>query len=174
MKIFLSFLAVFVLFPFHVSAGLDLENQVDIDMPTLDLNNDGRILREEVAEYMFFFLDRDGNESLTKGEYHRERPINVLPYESESVPFIDINGDKQHDDVVYDTASFLQTIYVDEYDTDDGAIKAYDMMDIVFGRIDTDKSRAVELDEWQKHFLKFAKKRGNLAPKAANNDYYAQ
>ena len=64
-------------------------------------------------------------------------------------------------------------MYVDEYDAEEG-IKAYDMMDIVFGRIDTDKSRGVELDEWQKHFLKFAKKKPNLAPKAANNDYYAQ
>ena len=165
-------LVVFVSSPSQ--AGLDLENQTKIYVPALDLDNDGRILRTEVAEYMFFFLDRDGNESLTKGEYHRERPITVLPYEAEGVSFIDIDNDKQHDEVVYDTAGFLQAIYVDEYDTDDGAIKAYDMMDIVFGRIDTDKSRAVELDEWQKHFQKFANKKPDQAPKAANNDYYGQ
>lgn len=171
--IFLTLFLLVAVISMPVRAGLDLENQEEIDIPRLDLDNDGRILRTEAAEYLFFYLDHDGNEVLTKGEYHRERPITVLPYEAEAVPFIDLDNDKRHDEVVYETRTFLQTMYVDEYDAEEG-IKAYDMMDIVFGRIDTDKSRGVELDEWQKHFLKFAKKKPNLAPKAANNDYYAQ
>ncbi len=167
-------IALFVFISMPAQAGLDLENQTEINIPALDLDNDGRIMREEAAKYLFFYLDHDGNEVLTKGEYHRERPITVLPYEAESVNFIDLNNDKQNDEGVYTTETFLQMVYVGEYDPSDEGIKAYNMMDLNFLRMDRDKSKGVELDEWQKHYLKFAAKKPNIAPKAADNDFYAQ
>ena len=175
----LSLIAAFwgVLFcPPFAWAGLDLENQQDIHIPALDLDNDGRILRTEVAEYLFFYFDHDGNEVLTKGEYHKERPLTVLPYEVESVPFIDIDNDKQHDEGVYTTERFIRAVMVDEeaYDPEAEGLKAYRLMDLYFSRFDKDKSGAIELDEWQKYYRKFAAKKPNVAPKAADQDYYAQ
>lgn len=172
----IAVLVAVLTFPFPVQAGLDLENQQEIHIPDLDLDNDGRILRTEVAEYLFFYFDHDGNEVLTKGEYHRERPLTVLPYEAESVAFIDVDNDKQHDEVVYDTESFLRAFMVneDEYDAEAEGIKAYRLMDLYFSRFDKDKSGGIELDEWQKHYQKFAVKRPNQAPKAADNDYYSK
>jgi len=175
----MKYLLVFMLLVFTaspVAAGLDLENQTEIHIPALDLDNDGRIQRTEVAEYLFFYFDRDGNEVLTKGEYHRERPITVLPYEAESVSFIDLDNDKQNDEIVYTTETFLKAVMVnpEEYDPEAEGIKAYRLMDLYFSRFDRDKSNGVELDEWQKHYLKFAAKKPNLSPKAADNDFYAQ
>ena len=74
MKIAITlFAAALLITPFNANAGLDLENQTEIHIPNLDLDNNGRILRTEVAKYMFFYFDRDGNEVLTKGEYHKNR-----------------------------------------------------------------------------------------------------
>ncbi len=172
----IRFFAVLLLclLPAGAQAGLNLGNQETLYVPNLDLDNDGRILRTEVAEYMFFYFDRDGNESLTKGEYHRVRPFVLVEYDPLEAQFIDINNDGEDDGVVYDTESFLAAVMLNEDYLEEDGIKAYHMMDLYFSRFDTDKSRAIELDEWQKHFQKFANRKPNMAPKAANNDYYAK
>lgn len=172
--LFLFVFSMFVIVPAH--AGLDLENQEEIYVPDFDLDNDGRIIREEIAKYVFFYFDRDGNESLTKGEYHKRRPMTVLPYEADAAPFVDLDNDGEDDGVIYDTESFVKAFMVDaeEYDPEADGIKAYELMDLYFLRIDTDKSRAVELDEWQKHYKKFANRRGNIAPKAFDQDSYTK
>jgi len=167
----LALLALSLTF-FPALAGLDLENQKEVPIGALDIDHDGRIQRVEAAKYMFFYFDRDGNEVLTKGEYHRKLDIELIPYEGEGINIIDLDGDGQDDQTEYTLETFLQTVMIGDYDPEEKQIKAFEMMDIYFSRLDTDKSRAIELDEWQKHYLKYAVKKPNLSPKNANNDYY--
>ena len=158
-------------------AGLDLENQTQIPIGALDLDRDGRIMREEATKYLFYYFDHDGNEVLTKGEYHRERPLEVLPYEGEAISFIDLDGDGEDDGVetYTDKQAFMAAIVIgDEYDPTDEGIEAYHVLDIYYGRLDSDKSKAIELKEWQRHFTKHAAKKPNMPPKSADHRRYAQ
>lgn len=171
------FLAALVAGMFYfpaAKAGLDLQNQTEIRIGDLDLDHDNRILRKEVAEYMFYYFDRDGNEVLTKGEYHAERAIAVVPYEGDAITIIDLDNDGQDDGVRYTQETFLQKAMIGEYKPDAKGIKAYNFMDIYFLRLDTDESRAIEMSEWQKAYEKHAVSKPNHAPEAANNDHYAQ
>ncbi len=162
-----------VAFPFSAAwAGLDLENQREIHIGALDLDRDGRISRKEAAEYMFFYFDHDGNEVLTKGEYHRKRKVSVVPYEGDEITVIDLDNDGQDDGVSYTTDTFLEEVMVGDYDPEDDGIKAYTFMDIYFLRLDSDKSRSIELDEWQKAYEKHAVIKPNMSPKAAKQDRY--
>lgn len=155
-------------------AGLDLENQTQVPIDALDLDVDGRITRTEVAKYMFYYFDRDGNESLTKGEYHANRPIDVLPKQNPAITFIDIDNDGKDDGVEYGKDSFLEAVMVGEYVPGSTEIKAMDIIDIYFLRADTDESRAVELSEWQKIYAKHGVKKENTPPEAANQDHYGR
>ena len=85
-----------------------------------------------------------------------------------------VNGDGENDDTEYTTETFLQKTMIGEHDPEAEGLKALRFLDVYFLRLDTDKSRAIELDEWQKHYLKFAAQQPNAAPKAANNDYYGR
>ncbi|MBP7722221.1 MAG: EF-hand domain-containing protein [Alphaproteobacteria bacterium] len=156
------------------AAGLDLENQTQIPIDALDLDADGRITRTEVAKYMFYYFDRDGNESVTKNEYHAERPIDVLPKQNPAITFIDLDNDGQDDGVEYNKDSFLEAVMVGEYAPGSTEIKALNVLDIYFLRADTDESRAIELSEWQKIYAKHSVKKGNAPPEAANQDHYAK
>lgn len=160
-----------------VHAGLNLKNQTEVYIPDLDLDKDGRIQRAEMAKYMFYYFDRDGNESLTSGEMHADREFGVRPYEAAAVSFIDLDNDGADDGVVYDTRSFLMAVMADEYepeDDDEGTIEASDFIDRSLLEADTDKSKAVELDEWLKAYDKHAAVRANRAPKAADQDGYSR
>ena len=97
-----------------------------------------------------------------------------MPYEAETVPFIDIDNDGKHDEIIYDTQTFLNAVMLETPDEEATEIKAKDLMDLYFSRFDTDKSGGIEEDEWQKHYIKFAKNKLNLPKKNANNDYYAK
>ncbi|MGB4107325.1 MAG: hypothetical protein WBK55_05970 [Alphaproteobacteria bacterium] len=160
--------------PLPATAGLDLENQTQVPIDALDLDTDGRITRTEVAKYMFYYFDRDGNESLTKGEYHTDRPIDVLPKQKPGITFIDLDNDGQDDGVEYNKDSFLETVMVGKYEPGSAEIKAMNVIDIYFLRADTDESRAIELSEWQKIYAKHAVKKENTPPEAANQDHYAK
>lgn len=160
--------------PLPATAGLDLENQTQIPIDALDLDADGRIIRTEVAAYMFYYFDRDGNESLTKNEYHAEHPIDVLPKQNSAITFIDLDNDSQDDGVEYNKDSFLEAVMVGEYAPGSPEIKALNVLDIYFLRADTDESRAIEMGEWQKIYAKHSVKKGNTPPEAANQDHYTK
>lgn len=155
-------------------AGLDLKNQTEVYIPDFDLDKDGRIQRAEMAKYMFYYFDRDGNESLTNGEMHADREIGVKPYEAAAVTFIDLNNDGADDGVVYDKASFLAAVMVEDYDPEEATIDASDFVGGSLLEVDTDKSKAAEIDEWQKAYEKHAVNRPNQAPSAAGQDGYAR
>ena len=157
-------------------AGLDLENQTEIYIPDLDLDHDGRIHRTELAEYLFFYFDHDGNESLTKGEYRRERAFTLLPYEAEEIEFIDLDHDGKDDGLTYDMAAFLQTVMVDKEAAaiaiEDGQFDAEHVIDLYFSRLDINKNRAIDMDEWQDEYAKHGVIKPKKRPKAANNNRY--
>ncbi len=153
-------------------AGLDLQNQKYIEIDDMDLNHDKRLVRTEVAEYLFYYFDRDGNESLDRIEYRRERELSFKPNEDSVLRMIDLDNDGFDDDVVYTNESFFKEAMIGDYDPDELPIDAKYFMDVSFLRLDTDHSRAIELDEWQKIYGKYAVVKPNAPPKAANQDRY--
>lgn len=164
------------LFPASARAGLDLANQTEIDIPALDLDDDGRIRREEAAEYLFYYFDRDGNETLTNGEYGADREISLLPYEAAAAPFVDLDGDGKDDGAVYTTETFLAAVMQGEYDPQaEGApavVTAKKMAGLSFLKADDNGSGAVEMTEWQKSWLRNAAVKPKQPPKAANQNRY--
>ncbi|MCB9990480.1 MAG: hypothetical protein H6867_03750 [Rhodospirillales bacterium] len=154
------------------AAGLDLANQQEIALQDLDLDHNGRITREEAGTYMFFYFDYDGNESLSRGEYGKERPVTLLPYDGEGITFIDLDHDGTDDGTDFTIDSFLAKVMVDEYDPENGKIEAKDVIGTGYLKADTDRSKYIELDEWLKIYARHATKKGNLPPKAANEDRY--
>jgi len=164
------------LLPAPARAGLDLANQTEIDIPALDLDGDGRIRREEAAEYLFYYFDRDGNETLTNGEYSADREISVLPYEASAAPFVDLDGDGKDDGAVYTTESFLAKTMTGEYDPPaEGAaavVTAKKMTGMSFLKTDDDRSGAIEMTEWRKAWLLNAAVKPKQPPKAANQNRY--
>ncbi len=168
--VFFSALTLGLCLPAH--AGLDLKNQTEVAIDDLDLDHNGRITRKEVAEYMFYYFDRDGNEVLTSGEYRATRPIAVKPSDGTLVTFTDLDNDGQDDGIKYDTESFLKKAMVSEYDPGGKGIRAQDFVDLYLMRIDSDKSDGVELSEWQKAYEKHAVNKPNTPTEANNNDRY--
>jgi len=154
-------------------AGLDLNNQKEISIDWLDINLDGRVTREEVGKYLFFYFDHDGNESLSRGEYRKAREMTFLPYDGDRITFVDIDHDGLNDGTDLTAETFTQKAVVGEYDPDEGLI-AKEILDEGYLKADSDRSKYIELDEWQKIYKKHAAKRGNLPPKAANEDSYSR
>lgn len=173
---FILFLTATILLPAPARAGLDLANQTEIDIPALDIDGDGRIRREEAAEYLFYYFDRDGNETLTNGEYSADREISILPYETSAAPFVDLNGDGKDDGTVYTTESFLAAVMQGEYDPPaEGAaavVTAKKMAGMSFLKTDDNGSGAIEMTEWQKSWLRNAAVKPKQPPKAANQNRY--
>lgn len=176
LKIFI--IVVLCVFPSSAFAGLDLENQSQINIPDLDLDQDGRIRREEMARYMYFYFDHDGNEVLTKGEYHREYPIEILPYEAGAVDFIDLDNDGNDDGQVYTTESFLLTVMVDKEAAakavEAGQLDALGFIGKWFLNLDINKSRAIDLHEWMDEYSMHGVNKPARSPKAADNNRYSQ
>jgi hypothetical protein len=158
--------------PGAARAGLDLSNQTEIPVAALDLDHDGRIHRHEMARYMFYYFDHDGNETLTNGEYGRKRPLALVPYEGTEVSIIDLDNDGQDDGVAYDTATFAARTVIGEIDAAATEITAKIFLGTSFLKMDKDKSGGVELDEWLKAYEKHAVIQPNQPPKAADNDGY--
>lgn len=171
-KFYCTVLAGLILNSAPAQAGLDLENQEEIRLEWLDLDLNGRITRTEVGEYLFFYFDRDGNESLSRGEYSKEREITFIPYEGEGITFVDINHDGQHDGTDFTTETFLHSAMIGEYDPEADGIEADEVLDKGYLKADSDRSKYIELDEWQKIYGKGAKIKANAAPKSANQDRY--
>jgi hypothetical protein len=169
-----AFLALFCT-ALPAQAGLDLENQTEIRIPAMDLDQNGRLTREEMATYMFYYFDHDGNETLSQGEYYARRPLTILPYDAAALDYVDLDNDGQDDATLYTTETFLAKTMIGKPDSDEGpGIEAYEFMDLGFLRMDVDKSRYIELKEWAKHYQKFAVKKPNLPPKAADQDRYGR
>ena len=153
-------------------AGLDLENQQEIRIDWLDLNRDKRITRAEVGEYLFFYFDRDGNESLSRSEYNRDQELTVIPYEGDFITYVDIDNDNVNDGTEFTTESFLVKAMIGTYDPEKGTIEAQDVIDKGWLRADSDRSGYIELDEWQDIYERAAVMKKNKSPAFASEDRY--
>ena len=170
-------LAIIVMMvPSFAQAGLELENRTQIHIPDLDLDGNGRVTRSELSEYMFFYFDNDGNESLTKGEFHHKRPIAVLPYDPQDLESVDLDHDGQNDPQPYTTETFLKTVMVDKDAAPEaaaeGQIKALRFIDEWFLRLDINDSGAIEPHEWHDEYKMHGVNKPKKRPKAADNNRY--
>ncbi len=166
------FFAAFSLSSAPAQAGLDLQNQTEIKIGDLDLNHDHFIKREEVAEYMFYYFDHDGNESLTNGEYGARRPVSVIPYEGTDITTIDLDNDGKDDGVAYSQESFLSKVMIGKYDPAAEGITAKQFIDTSFLRLNSNKSGAIELSEWNAIYEDHGVIKPVRTTKAGKNERY--
>lgn len=131
-----------------------------------DLNGNGILSMPEVGEKLFYIFDTDGNEVIDNIEFNRDRVVTITPMEKITVKMVDIDSDGVSEASNYTYETFNQSSGLARFDGDLDGLSPADFIDTSFLALDTDSSKAIELDEWKKAYI------SSRAPLSADQDGY--
>lgn len=143
-----------------------IEGHVEVDFDSLDVNNNGVLSMPEVGQRLFYIFDVDGNEVIDNIEFTQNRVITIAPMEKHTLKMVDFESDGNVELSTYTYETFSRTSGLTRFDEDRDGLSASEFIDTSFLKLDTDESKAIELDEWKKAYI------ASRAPKAADQDGY--
>jgi hypothetical protein len=144
----------------------DLPNVQKTNFMAFDLNHDNVLSMQEVGEKLFYLFDADGNEVIDNIEFGQNRVMTIIPMEKESFTYVDLNDDGMAEAVSYDRDTFLTQSRLARFDNDMDGLSAQEFIGESFLRLDDDKSKAIELEEWKEEYI------ASVRPKAAEQERY--
>ncbi|MGQ0528081.1 MAG: hypothetical protein ACT4OY_08670 [Alphaproteobacteria bacterium] len=145
---------------------MDMANVQKTNFSAFDMNHDGVLSMAEVGEKLFYLFDADGNEIIDNIEFGQNRVMTIIPMEKESFTYVDLNHDGAAESITYDRDTFIQQSRLARFDNDHDGLSAKEFIGESFLRLDDDKSKAIELEEWKEEYV------ASVRPKAAEQERY--
>lgn len=114
-----------------------------------DLNRDGLLSTQEVGEMLFKLFDSDGNGLIDNVEFEKRNVMTVVPMEKETTVSYDFDNDGLPERVERAHETFMEKTQLSRFDLVGGGLSPRDFVGKSFMRMDIDRSRFVELNEWR-------------------------
>jgi hypothetical protein len=130
--------------PILPETGARIVNFLDFD-----LNGDGILSTQEVGEMLFKLFDSDGNALIDNVEFEKRNVMTVVPMQQETVVRYDFNNDGFPDKVERAHETFMEKTQLSRFDLAGGGLSPRDFVGKSFMRMDIDRSRFIELNEWR-------------------------
>jgi len=130
--------------PILPETGTRIVNFLDFD-----LNGDGLLSTQEVGEMLFKLFDGDGNALIDNVEFEKRNVMTVVPMQQETVVRYDFNNDGFPDKVERAHETFMEKTQLSRFDLAGGGMAPRDFVGKSFMRMDIDRSRFIELNEWR-------------------------
>lgn len=121
---------------------------------TYDVNGDGKVSMEEVADRLFYQLDVDGNEVLDNIEWDKPHVIAGIPFETVTVTKVDVDGDGVVEAEAVNVDVFMEQTGLEKFDNDGNGLSAHEFTGKSVLEMDTDGSGVIEKKEWESAYLK--------------------
>lgn len=120
-----------------------------INFMEFDENGDGLLTRAEIGDKIFKLYDGDGNQVIDNIEYENKAVLTVTPMETATTVRYDFDGDGIADQTEYTYATFLDYTQLAKFDKNLDGLSPHEFLGRDFLEADVDKSKAVEMKEWQ-------------------------
>lgn len=146
----------------------EMSNVKEINFSAFDVNNDGILSMAEVGEKLFYLFDTDGNEVIDNIEYNNKNVMTIIPMEKQTFTFVDYNNDGIADDKTYTYETFIQQSRLMRFDKNMDGLSPEEFIGDSFLKLDDDKSKAIELEEWKEGYLV------SVRPPVAEQERYSQ
>ena len=137
-----------------------------VNFASMDLNKDGLLSRNEVGRKLFYIFDTDGNEVIDNMEFDTPKVITVIPLEKKELTMIDFDDDGTADVTQYSSEEFANYSMLNRFDKDQDGLSAEEFIGTSFLKLDTDKSKVIEIQEWRDAYIQ------SLSPKSAKQYRY--
>ncbi len=120
-----------------------------VNLMDFDANGDGILSTREVGEMLFKLFDGDGNGLIDNVEYEKRNVMSVVPMEKETVVQYDFDNDGLPDKVERAHETFMEKTQLSRFDFVGDGLSPRDFMGKSFMRVDINRSRFIELNEWR-------------------------
>lgn len=138
-----------------------------VNFDAFDRNRNGILSMDEVGEHLFYLFDTDGNEVIDNVEFYNKRIITIAPMEKHTLKMVDVeNPAGTVTSSTYNYETFYSTSGLTRFDSDLDGLSPAEFIDSSFLKLDTDNSKAIELDEWKSAYAL------SRTPLAARQDNY--
>lgn len=137
-----------------------------VNFSAMDLNKDGILSRSEVGRKLFYIFDTDGNEVIDNIEFRTNKVITVIPLEKKELTMIDFNDDGTPDVTQFSSEEFANYSMLNRFDKDQDGLSAEEFIGTPFLKLDSDKSKVIEIAEWRDAYIK------SLSPQSAKQYRY--
>jgi hypothetical protein len=141
-------------------------NMIQTDFAAFDLNGDNVLSMKEVGTKLFYIFDTDGNEIIDNIEINNRQVMTIIPMEKKTFTFVDLNNDGHAEASSYTSEAFIKDSRLARFDKNNDGLSAGEFVEKSFLELDTDNSKAVELDEWKKAYI------ASLSAPNADPDHY--
>lgn len=144
----------------------DLPDTYKVNFAAMDLNHDGILSRSEVGRKLFYIFDTDGNEVIDNIEFDKPKVLTVIPLEKTELTMVDFDDDGKPDVTKYTSEEFANFSMLNRFDKDNDGLSAEEFIGESFLKLDTDKSKVIEIKEWRDAYI------ASLSPLSAKQYRY--
>lgn len=120
-----------------------------IHLEDFDTNGDHILSTREIGDVLFKLYDTDGNDVIDNNEYERPAVLTVAPVEKTTTIQYDFNNDGIADKEVTTYDQFMENTQLSRFDKNHDGLSAHEFTGKAFNIVDVDKSKAIEMKEWQ-------------------------
>lgn len=132
----------------------ELPDTYKVNFSAMDLNHDGILSRSEVGRKLFYIFDTDGNEVIDNIEFDKSKVLTVIPLEKQELTMVDFDDDGTPDVTKYSSEDFAKFSMLNRFDKDNDGLSAAEFIGIPFLKLDSDRSKVIEIAEWRDAYIK--------------------